>query len=71
MKLLEVGEGREMNMVLSEIIRFGEVGVVMKDGDVRRGSTISGSNFFAPFGNACIRKPHLLEEVFLAAVQPL
>jgi len=70
-KLLEVGEGREMNMVLSEIIRFGEVGVVMKDGDVRRRSTISGSNVFAPFRNACIRKPHLLEEMLLAAVQPL
>jgi hypothetical protein len=40
-KLLEVGEGREVGMMLGEVFCFGEVGVVMKDGDVGGRAIIS------------------------------
>ena len=71
MKLLKVCEGREMGMMFSELSCFGEVGMVVKDGDVVRRSAISWSNFFAPFRQGGIRKALLLEEVLLAAIQPL
>ena len=60
-----------MDMMFSELACFGEVGMVMKDGDVVRKSAISWSNFFAPFRQGSIRKPLLLEEMLLAAIQPL
>lgn len=41
MKLLEVGEGREMDMMFGELFCFGEVGVVMKDSNVGRRSGVS------------------------------
>jgi len=70
-ELLEIGEGSEMEMIFSELSCFGEVGMVMKDGDVGRRSTIPWSYLFTPSREAGVREPHLLEEVLLAAVQPL
>ena len=62
-----------MVMVLCELPCFGEVeaGVVIQDGDVGRGSTIPWSNNVAPFRKEGVRKPHLVEKVLLAAIQPL
>lgn len=60
-----------MDMMFSELSCFGEVGMVMKDGDVVRRSAISGSDFFAPFRQGGIRKTLLPEEMLLAAIQPL
>jgi len=70
-EFLKVGEGSEMEMMFSELSCFGEVGMVMKDSDVGRRSTISWPNFFAPSRETGVRKPHLLEEVLLTAIQPL
>lgn len=70
-KLLKVGERREMDVVLCEMFCVGEVGVVVEDSNVGRRSVIPRSDLLAPFGKAGIRKPLLLEEVLLAAVQPL
>lgn len=62
-----------MAVVLSELSCFGEVeaGMVIKDGDVGRRSAIPWSNRIAPFREADIRKPHLVEKVLSAAIQPL
>jgi hypothetical protein len=70
-ELLNVGEGREMYVMFYEQPCFGQVGMVMEDNDVGRRSVVPWSNVFAPFGKTWVCEAHLVEQMLLAAVQPI
>ena len=72
MELLKVCEGSEVTVVLCELLYFNfiEAGLVVQDGDMGRRPTIPWSNSVAPFREEGVRKPHLVEKVLLAAIQP-
>lgn len=60
-----------MDVMFRELARLGEVGMVMKDDDVEGRSPVPWLNLFTPPGEARVRKPHLVEQMLLAAEQPL
>ena len=68
MELLKIDEGGEMGMMFCELSGFRKVGMVMEDGDVRRGPAVARWDFFTPPGEAGVREPHLVEQMFLTAM---
>ena len=60
-----------MDVMFRELPCFGEVGMVMEDSDVGRRPFVPWSDLCTPFGKGSVCKPHLMEQVLLAAMQPM